>query len=145
MHLINPQFIRNSLKYIISYLLYCIYAVFYFLQKFPDTPDVFRKFLSPHFGGRGICQKVTKSVGFQRNNKSSGNGSLTAEFYKHFYRKELSNDFRLRILRNKKILVKSQNWVKTEASVQSPFQKLFSGNINQKVHKRRFLVMPSFA
>ena len=54
---------------------------------------------------------------------------------------------RLRILGNKEILVKSQIWVETEPSAQSPFQKLNLGSSSQKTRKGRyqtFLVLSSF-
>ena len=60
---------------------------------------------------------------------------------------ELPNDLRLRILGNKEILVKSQIWVETEPSAQSPFQKLNLGSSSQKTRKGRyqtFLVLSSF-
>ena len=45
----------------------------------------------------------------QTNNKSSDNESMTAKIYKIVYHKTyLLNDFRLRILRNKKVLEKYQ-------------------------------------
>ena len=48
----------------------------------------------------------------------------------------MPNDLRLRILGNKEILGKSEIWVKTYPSAQSPFQKLKFGNNNsQKVRK----------
>ena len=37
---------------------------------------------------------------------------------------ELPNDLRLKILWNLEILGKSQDWMETESSAQSPFQKL---------------------
>ena len=60
---------------------------------------------------------------------------------------ELPNDLRLRILGNKKMLVKSQIWVETQPSTQSPFQKLNFGSSSQKTRKSRyqtFLVLSSF-
>ena len=59
---------------------------------------------------------------------------------------ELPNDLRLRILRNKKI-GKSQIWVETQHSAQTPFQKLNSVNSSQKRRKSRyqtFLVLSRF-
>ena len=44
-----------------------------------------------------------------QKSKSSGNDSMTADFYKSIYQKTyLPNDFRLMILGNKKVLEKSQ-------------------------------------
>ena len=60
---------------------------------------------------------------------------------------DLLNDLTLRILGNKEILVKSQIWVETQPSVQSPFQKLNFGDSNQKTRKSRykaFLFLSSF-
>ena len=53
----------------------------------------------------------------------------------------------LRILGNKEILEKSQIWIQTQLSDQSPFQKLNFGNSSQKTRKSRyqiFLVLSSF-
>ena len=63
---------------------------------------------------------------------------------------ELPNDLRLRILGNKEISVKSQSYVDTQPSAQTPFQKLNVGNsspkINTKVYKfvSKFLDLSSF-
>ena len=63
---------------------------------------------------------------------------------------ELPNDLRLRILGNKEISVKSQSYVDTQPSAQTPFQKLNVGNsspkINTKVYKfvSKFLDISSF-
>ena len=63
---------------------------------------------------------------------------------------ELPNDLRLRILGNKEISVKSQSYVDTQPSAQTPFQKLNVGNsspkINIKVYKfvSKFLDLSSF-
>ena len=63
---------------------------------------------------------------------------------------ELPNDLRLRILGNKEISVKSQSYVGTQPSAQTPFQKLNVGNsspkINTKVYKfvSKFLDLSSF-
>ena len=63
---------------------------------------------------------------------------------------ELPNDLRLRILGNKDISVKSQSYVDTQPSAQTPFQKLNVGNsspkINIKVYKfvSKFLDISSF-
>ena len=51
---------------------------------------------------------------------------------------ELPNDLRPRILGNKEINGKSQIWVKTQPSAQSPFQKLNFGNSSQKCRKNRY-------
>ena len=73
------------------------------------TTDFLLKLFSPHFGRRGACHDVTKSAGSQTNNKSSDNDNMTVEFYKKVYQKTyLPNNFRLRILGNKKLLEKSQ-------------------------------------
>ena len=65
------------------------------------------KFFSPHLGKWGACQDITKSVGSQTNNKSSDNDSMTAEICKNVYQQTyLPNDFRFRILGNKKVLEK---------------------------------------
>ena len=42
------------------------------------------------------------------------------KFFKEFYQ---TNDFRLKIFRNKKVFEKISYWVETDASGQSPFQK----------------------
>ena len=50
-------------------------------------------------------------------------------------------------IRNKKILGKSQTWMETQPSAQSPFQKLNFGSSSQKTPKSRyqtFLVLSSF-
>ena len=60
---------------------------------------------------------------------------------------KLSNDLRLRILGNKKILRKSQIWVEMQPCAQSSFQKLNFGNSSEKTHKNRYqtcLVLSSF-
>ena len=60
---------------------------------------------------------------------------------------ELPNDLRLKTLGNKEILRKSQIWVQTQPSAQSPFQKLNFGNSSPKTRKSRyqtFLVLSSF-
>ena len=60
---------------------------------------------------------------------------------------KLTNDFRLSIFGNYKILEKFQNWVETEPSTKSPSQKLNFGNSRQKTHKSRynsFVVLPNF-
>ena len=63
---------------------------------------------------------------------------------------ELPNDLRLRILGNKEMSVKSQSYVDTQPSAQTPFQKLNVGNsspkINTKVYKfvSKFLDLSSF-
>ena len=63
---------------------------------------------------------------------------------------ELPNDLRLRILGKKEISVKSQSYVDTQPSAQTPFQKLNVGNnspkINTKVYKfvSKFLDLSSF-
>ena len=52
---------------------------------------------------------VPKSAGSQKNNKSSDNDSMTAEYYKNVYQKaSFTNYFKLTILGNKKVLEKSQ-------------------------------------
>ena len=53
---------------------------------------------------------------------------------------ELANDLRLRILGNKEMLGKSQIWVETLPSAQSPFQKLNFGNSSQKTRKSRYQI-----
>ena len=60
---------------------------------------------------------------------------------------KLPNDLRRRILRNKKIFGKSQIWVETYPSAQSPLQDLNPGSSSQKTRKSRyqtFLVLSSF-
>ena len=60
---------------------------------------------------------------------------------------ELPNNLRLRILGNKEILAKSQIWVETQPSTQSPFQKLNFASSSQKTRKSRyqtFLVLSNF-
>ena len=64
--------------------------------------------------------------------------------------RELPNDLRLRILRNKEISGKSQIWMKRcliRPSAQSPLQKLNFGSSSQKTRKSRYqtcLVLSSF-
>ena len=70
---------------------------------------------------------IAKLAGSQTYNKSSKQESITPEFCKNIYLK----DFRLEILGNKKV---PENWVETDASDQSPFQKWFFGNSSQKLH-----------
>ena len=60
---------------------------------------------------------------------------------------ELTNDLRVTILGNKEILGKSQIWVETEPSAQSPFQKQNFGKSSQKTCKSRyptFLALSNF-
>ena len=60
---------------------------------------------------------------------------------------KLLNDLRLGILGNKEILGKSQIWMETQPSVQSPFQKLNFGSNSQKTCQSRyqtFLDLSSF-
>ena len=76
----------------------------------PITTDFLLKLFPPHFGRRGASHDITKSAGFQTNNKSSDNDSITVEFYKNVYQKTyLPNSFRIRILGNKKVLEKPIN------------------------------------
>ena len=56
---------------------------------------------SPHFGRWGACHDITKSAGSQTNSKSSNNDSMTAESYKAFIKRLISN------------------WMHTDASSQS--------------------------
>ena len=72
----------------------------------------------PHFGRQGVCHDINKSADSQTNKFFSDNDCMTAEFYKNVYQ---TNNFRLRILRNKKTLEKNSNCVKTDASDQLPF------------------------
>ena len=47
---------------------------------------------------------------------------MTAELYKNLYQKTyLPNDFRPKILGNKKVLKIISNWVENDAKTQSPF------------------------
>ena len=60
---------------------------------------------------------------------------------------KLPNDLRLTILGNKKILKKSQIWVETQPSTQSPFQNLDFASRSQKTRKsiyRTVLGLSSF-
>ena len=60
---------------------------------------------------------------------------------------EMPNDLRLRVLGNKEILGKSQIWVETKPSTQSPFSKLNFGSSIQTTRKSRyqiFLALSSF-
>ena len=76
-------------------------------QNFHTTTDFLLKFFSPHFGKWSACLDITKSAGSQTNKKSLDNDSMTAEIYKNFYQQTyLPNNFRLRILGNKKVLEK---------------------------------------
>ena len=60
----------------------------------------------PH---QGACHDFIKSASSQTHKKSSDNDSMTAEFNKNVYQKTyVSNNFRLRILGNNKVLEKSQ-------------------------------------
>ena len=77
------------------------------------------------------CHDIAKSVGSQTNKKSSKHGSMIPEFCKNIYQKIYHKDFRIGILGNKKV---KENWVETDASAQSPFDKYFFGNISQKLH-----------
>ena len=71
----------------------------------PTTTNLLLKFFSPHFGRRGASHDASKSAGSKTNDKSSDNDNMTAEFYKNVYQKTYPpNDFRLRILGNKKAL-----------------------------------------
>ena len=54
------------------------------------------------------CHDITKSTGFETNNKSSEHDNVTAEFCKNVYQKIYFNDFRLKILGNKKLSEISQ-------------------------------------
>ena len=73
----------------------------------------FTKIFVPQFWRQGACHDVTKSAGSQTNEKISENDSVIAEFYKNIYQKTyLPNDSRLRISVNKKVLEKSQIWLR---------------------------------
>ena len=61
--------------------------------------------------------------------------------------RKLSSEVRIKIIRNRELKRKSQKWVLTQASVQSVFQKLVSGNSCQilcKTRYQRFLVWFAF-
>ena len=59
----------------------------------------------PYFGKHSACHDITKSADSQINKKISDNDCMAAEFYKKIYQ---SNDFRLRILGNKRVFDKTQ-------------------------------------
>ena len=70
--------------------------------EFPPTHPL------PHFGRWCVCHEINISAGSQTNIKSSDNDSMTAEFYETVYQKTyLPNNFRLKILGNKKVFQKS--------------------------------------
>ena len=83
-------------------------------SKFSDPPQdflltFFSDFPHSHFGRRGVCYDITKSAGSQTNKKPSDNDNITAEFYKNVYQMNyLQNNFRMGILRKKKVLEKHQ-------------------------------------
>ena len=64
-----------------------------------------RVFSLPHFGRQGACHDITKSADSQTNINFSENDCIVAKFYKNVYQ---TNDFRLRILGNKKVFEKTQ-------------------------------------
>lgn len=73
------------------------------------TKDFLLKSFLPQFERWGDFHDFTISAGSQTNYTFSDNGTMTAEFYKHVYQKTyLPNDFRPRILGNKKTLEKFQ-------------------------------------
>ena len=51
---------------------------------------------------------------------------------------ELPNDLRFRMSENQEILEKSQIWVGTQPSAQSPFKNLDFANTSQKTRKNRY-------
>ena len=120
-------------------------------SKFSEPPqDFLVKFSSlPHFGRRGACHDITKSADSQTNNKSSGNDSMTAEFYKNVYQKTyLPKDFRLRITGNKKVLEKSQIGWRQMLVPSLPSRNKVLVNNSQKLHRSRFqsfLILSNFA
>ena len=71
-----------------------------------------------HFGRQGACHDIAKSADSQTNINFSENDCKLQKFYKNVYQ---MNDFRLRILGNKKVFEKNSNWVETDASGQSTF------------------------
>ena len=60
----------------------------------------------------------------------------------------MTEELRLNIIRKlkneKKISRKSQNCVVTQASAQSPLQKLIFGNSRQNLHKNRYMIFLFF-
>ena len=83
----------------------------------PTTRFFTKIFLTPlcdHFGRWNPCHDISKSAGSQRNDKPSDNDSMTADSMETFIKNYLPNNFRLRILGNKKVLKKSQiGWKQT--------------------------------
>ena len=72
---------------------------------------IFTNISLPPFWKTGCtCHEITKSAVSETNNKSSDHGGITAEVYNNVYQKTYLNDFRLRILEDKKVLEKSQIW-----------------------------------
>ena len=55
--------------------------------------------------GKGACHDITKSADFHTNINLSENDCIIAEILQKRYQ---TNDFRLRILRNKKVFEKTQ-------------------------------------
>ena len=63
----------------------------------------------PDIGRWDASHDVSNQLASKKKKKSSGNDSMTADFYKSIYQKKyLPNNFRLMILGNKKVLEKSQ-------------------------------------
>ena len=68
----------------------------------PNITDILLIFFSHHFGRLGAWHDITSSAGSQINNKFSDNDSMAEEFYKKYKNTYVTNNFRLRILGNKK-------------------------------------------
>ena len=109
----------HPIKHVVSYLLYCKYAMFYFIPKLPVPPLNInlpsslwnQNFLTchsrsenfPSHFGRWNANVMTLPNQLA-NNKSSKHDSITAEFWKKVYQTFI----RLGILGNKEVLKKSQ-------------------------------------
>ena len=109
------------MQHVFSYLLYCSYAMFYFLRKLPVPPfkkltrfriqapsfksnfsnlsqQIFYQNVPPPFWKMECkCLDIAKSAGSQTS-KSSKHDSMTAEFCKNIYQKTYLNEFRLSYL-----------------------------------------------
>ena len=74
----------------------------------PATTDFLLKFSSPILEDGVQMSWHYQMSWLPTNNKSSKHDSMIAEFCKNFFKKTCLNNFRIRILGNKKVLEKSQ-------------------------------------
>ena len=126
------------MKHLFSCLLYCKYAMFYFLQKLSVPPfkkltpfplfeiknfrtcrnRFFTKIFFPNFGRWGCkCHDIVKSAGCQQITNLQNTTTLLQNSAKTFIKGPISKTWDQESIR------KISNWVETDASSQSPFWK----------------------